>query len=303
MSVFNSTVSAEQLAAISPQQFAANLAGPPEQAAAWIKAAAEQGLPDAQALFGQILLDGRGLPTDATAARFWFAKAAAQNHAMAINMLGRCHDQGWGGPVDSATAAALFKRAADLGLDWGMYNYANLLLRGIGVERDEKAALHWYRQAAALGNAKSLSVIGRFYDEGWLVAPDRKKATEYYQQAATGGDFRGQYNYALILAENGDLPRAVDWMHKALAGAHLRFCRTMARELLALPVAEFRPIGLLAHEKCCTLGDSDDYFAYAQALLGDNSQPAHAILAHTWLLRAATKGHAAAKKLLQKTSS
>lgn len=294
----NATISADQLNAISPEQFAEHLAGPPEQAALWIRAAAEQGLADAQALLGQLLLDGHGLPADPAAARLWFARAAAQQHAMAINMLGRCHELGWGGAVDTAQAAALYQQAAGLGLDWAMYNYANLLLRGDGVPRDETEALGWYRKAAALGNAKSLGVLGRFYEEGWVVPADRATAVDYYRQAAIGGDFRGQYNYALLLAEQGEMQQAIDWLHQALQGAHLRFARTMAATLASYPVVEFQRIALLAHEKCCQLGDAEDYFAYAQALLDDRTQAASPLLARTWLIRAASKGHRAAEALL-----
>jgi TPR repeat protein len=301
MSVFNtSAISASQFANTSPEEFSRRLSGTPEEAALWIKAAAQHGLPDAQALLGQILLDGRGIAQDAVQARVWFSKAADQGHMMGINMLGRCHELGWGGEINTALAATYFKCAAELSLDWGMYNYANLLLHGNGIAKDEAEALSWYRKAAALGNAKSLNVIGRFYEEGWLVEPDASIAEEYYRQAAEGGDFRGQYNYALLLAEQGNMAEAVQWLHKALNGAHLRFSRTMASTLPTFPKKEFHEIALLAHEKCCELGDADDYFAYAQALLNNNTKPAHVILARTWLMRAASKGHLQAKEQLLK---
>jgi uncharacterized protein len=303
MSVINtSSISPSRLAGTSPEQFAEYLAGPPEQAALWIRAAAEQGMPDAQVLLGQISLDGRGVPLDAAQSRLWFARAAEQGHLMGINMLGRCHELGWGGEIDIAAAAALFKRAAELGLDWAMYNYANLLLHGNGLAKDETEALEWYRKAAALGNAKSLSVVGRFYEEGWLVEANRNTAAEYYRQAAVGGDFRGQYNHALLLAEQGEMQQAIVWLHKALDGAHLRFSRTMASTLMSFPKPEFKQIALLAHEKCCEIGDTEDYFSYAQALLNEKSKPANAVLAHTWLMRAAAKGHQPAKELLKAIS-
>lgn len=300
MSVINtSAISASRLASTSPEDFARHLAGEPEEAALWIKAAAEQGMADAQALLGQILLDGRGITLDAAQARLWFAKAADHGHAMGINMLGRCLELGWGGETDTVSAAALFKRSAELGLDWAMYNYANLLLHGNGVAKNEAEALEWYRKAAALGNAKSLGVVGRFYEEGWLVEANRETAAEYYRQAAVGSDFRGQYNYALLLAEQGEIQQAITWLHRALDGAHLRFARTMASTLTSFPKPEFKQIGLLAHEKCCQIGDTEDYFAYAQALLNDKNKPANSVLARTWLMRAAAKGHQPSGELLK----
>jgi TPR repeat protein len=299
MSVIHTpTISASQLANTSPEEFALHLAGEPEQAALWIRAAADQGMPDAQALMGQILLDGHGVSQDETQARYWFGKAAAQGHLMGINMLGRCYELGWGGEIDAPAAAIEFKRAAEQGMEWGMYNYANLLLRGNGVDKNETEALNWYRKASALGNAKSLNVIGRFYEEGWLVEADHAIAADYYRQAAEGGDFRGQYNFALLLAEQNNMPDAIYWLHRALDGAHLRFSRTMASTLLSFPKPEFRQIALLAHEKCCQLGETEDYFAYGQALLNDKSKPANTILARTWLMRAAAQGHQQARQQL-----
>lgn len=91
----------------------------PGKAAQAILAAAGQGVVEAQLLLGQILLDGRGIETDAGVARRWFGIAAQGGSAMAHNMLGRCLEHGWGGSVDLAQAAIHYARAADAGLDWG----------------------------------------------------------------------------------------------------------------------------------------------------------------------------------------
>jgi len=299
MSIINTAaITADQLKNTSPQEFARHLAGEPEEAAIWINAAAEQGLPDAQALLGQILLDGRGIRLDMALARDWFAKAAEQNHLMGMNMLGRCYELGWGGDVDLPAAAQLFKRAAELGFEWGMYNYANLLLHGNGVAKDETQALEWYRKAAALGNAKSLNVVGRFYEEGWLVEADITKAAGLYRQAAEGDDFRGQYNYALLLAEHGQLETAIPWMERALQLAHLKFTRTMAENLTTFANPEFQRIGMLAHQKCCELGSADDYYRHGLALQNEKSLYCNNVLSQTWLMRAAAQGHEKARAML-----
>jgi len=66
----------------------------PARAAQAILIAAGEGLLEAQALLGQILLDGRGIEQDKTLARRWFEIAAQRGHLMARNMLGRCHEHG-----------------------------------------------------------------------------------------------------------------------------------------------------------------------------------------------------------------
>ena len=260
-------------------------------------AAAEYGLAEAQALLGQILLDGRGIEADDMQARAWFAKAAEQGHLMGMNMLGRCYELGWGGPANLTEAARWFQRAADKGLDCAMYNYANLLLHGNGVRKNERLALDWYRQSAARGYAKALGVLGRFYEEGWTVEADRDLAIDYYRQAAEGGDFRGQYNYALIFAEEADMAQAAFWMRQALAGAHLAFSRAMARNLQTMPQPEFQAIALEAFAKCCASGDAEDFHAYGIALLA-TPEAEHQLLARQMLQRAADSGHAKAANIL-----
>ena len=291
-----SPITPDQIATISAKELRQKISGDPHKAAHWIKAAAEYGIAEAQALLGQILLDGRGIAMDAAQARIWFLKAAEQGHLMAMNMLGRCHELGWGGDMDLPQAASWFRRAADQGLDCAMYNYANLLLHGNGVPKDERLALDWYRQSAARGYAKSLGVLGRFYEEGWVVEADREIALEYYRQSAEGGDFRGQYNYALMLAERGDMTTAASWLRKALAGAHIAFSRSMARNLFALSKPEFTEIALEAYAKCCTSGEAEDYYAYVIALLSVN--PRQQALARQMLERAAELGHADAQQAL-----
>ncbi len=114
----------DALNAMDAAELARRLSGPREEVAAFIRGAAEAGSAEAQARYGQMLLDGDGVEQDARQALHWFERAAGQDHVEAINMVGRCHDLGWGTPVDNARAAAWFQAAALRGLDWGMYNYA-----------------------------------------------------------------------------------------------------------------------------------------------------------------------------------
>ena len=45
-----------------------------------------------------------------------------------------------------------------------------------------------------------------------MLARDMTKAAEFYARAAEGGDFRGQFNHARMLAESGDLAAARGWL-------------------------------------------------------------------------------------------
>lgn len=198
----------EDFARLRPDEVAARLSGSPEERAEVIRAGAEAGVTEAQAVWGQMLLD-RG---DAAAGFAWFVKAARAGHLMALNMVGRCYDLGWGVAVDKVRAAESFRVAAERGLDWAMYNYATLLALGDGVPQDKPAALAWLRRAAALGNAKAINFIGSFHEDGWVVEQDMAAAAEQYARAAQGGDFRGCFNHARMLIAAGDCTEALPWL-------------------------------------------------------------------------------------------
>lgn len=165
----------------------------------------------------------------------WFNKAAAQGHLMALNMVGRCYDLGWGVAIDKARAAECFRIAAERGLDWGMYNYATALALGAGLTEDKAAALAWFEKAAALGNAKAVNYVGSFHEDGWVVSKDMTKAADCYARAAEGGDFRGAFNHARMLAQAGQLDAAHLWLTRSAETATPAFLGKMRNWLAASP--------------------------------------------------------------------
>jgi TPR repeat protein len=206
-----------------------------------VRAAAERGVHEAQALYGQMLLDGKLVERSPAAALHWFERAAVQGNVMAINMVGRCLDQGWGVAPSPRLAVKWFRRAAELGLDWGMYNLATLLVLGEhDVDRDRGAALYWLRKAVDLGHVKSMNLLGGFYEDGWEVQQDRATAREYYRQAAVGGDFRGRFNYARKLSEEGDLVGAIYWIKQVRETATPAFLAKMKNFLAQSQIAALR---------------------------------------------------------------
>jgi uncharacterized protein len=222
--------------AASADEMRAALAGAPEQAAALLRAGAEAGLPEAQAAYAQLLLDGRGVEADPAAALGWFRKAAAAGHVMAINMVGRCFEKGWGTAENRVEAARHYALAAGRGLDWGMYNYGSALALGAGVIRDERAAFAWFERAAGLGHAKSINFLGTFHEEGRIVPRDMGKAGDCYRLSAEGGDFRGQFNHGRLLAEAGHMAEAIAWIRRAAEAAPPAFRTRMQAYCAEAPV-------------------------------------------------------------------
>ena len=220
---------------LNVEQLQSMLDDSPVRAAQAILIAAKEGVVDAQALLGQILLEGRGIARDEALALRWFQIAAQGGHVMARNMAGRCLEHGWGCAVDEAAAARQYRLAAEAGLDWGQYNYANLLATGRGVVQDQAQAqaLTLYRQAAEQGHAKSMNLLGRYLEDGQYCPKDLEAAVEWYRRSAEAGDFRGQFSYAAVLAHRGQIDAALEWLRKALAHGNLKFLRT-AHKALAL---------------------------------------------------------------------
>ncbi len=227
----------------SAETLAAAFAAPPEEAAPWIEAAAKFGMARAQVLWGQYLLDAvGGVQRDQAAAVEWFRSAARAGDAQGMNMLGRCLENGWGVALDHAQAVRWFRASAEGGFDWGQYNFANMLLRGDGVAEDRAEALRWYRAAAAQGHAKSINMVARFLEEGWVVERDPRGAAMLYALSAERGDFRGQFNLAVLLTAQGEIADAVRWFREAGRGGHEAFRRGMVEKLSARPEPELQAV-------------------------------------------------------------
>jgi hypothetical protein len=250
---------------LDSEQLHAMLQDNPASAARAILIAAQENMVDAQALLGQILLDGTGIEQDAALALTWFQIAARNGHAMATNMVGRCHEHGWGCEPDAAKAAEWYRLAAEAELDWGYYNYGNLLATGRGVNKDQARALACYRKAAQLGHAKSMNLLGRYLEDGVCCEQDLAAAHDWYRRSAEAGDFRGQFSHAAVLADQGRIEEAVSWLKIALSIGNLNFLRASRSTLLKATPPAIRALARDYHQRAAELGDATD-LAALQAL-------------------------------------
>lgn len=245
--------SLRRLETLDNEQLQAMLVAEPREAAQALVLAAGQGVVEAQALLGQILLDGRGIERDAALALKWFAIAASRGHPMAHNMLGRCHEHGWGCAASAERAAGHYLQAALAGLDWGLYNLANLLGTGRGVALDHARAFACYLQAAALGHAKSMNLVGRYLEQGLVAGADLPKPQVWYRRSAQAGDFRGQFSHAAVLAEEGDVDAALRWLQRALEGGNANFLRSSVTVLAQARQPAIRAMAELYAQRLHTL--------------------------------------------------
>ena len=238
---------------LTREDIAARLSGSPESRAAFMREAADAGEAEAQALLGQMLLDGNGVAPNARAAFAWFNKAAAQHHAMALNMVGRCYDLGWGTAIDKHRAAECFRIAAERGLPEAMYNHATALALGEGVAEDKPAALALFERAAAAGFAKAINHFGSFAEDGWACERDMAKAADCYARAADGGDFRGMFNHARMLVTDGRIDEALTWLERCGETATPAFVAKACEWLVRADDARLRsdgPHAIRRHAQC-----------------------------------------------------
>ncbi|MNY25762.1 hypothetical protein D3C86_1595670 [compost metagenome] len=123
-----------------------------------------------------------------------------------------------------------------------MYNFATSLALGRGIAASRAAAFTWFERAAARGHAKSLNVVGGFYEDGWHVARNLACAADHYRRAAAGGDFRGCFNHARMLALGGHETPARAWVRRAAVTAHAPFVEKMLHWLRAAPQPALRAL-------------------------------------------------------------
>jgi hypothetical protein len=210
-----------------------------DDAAPWVMAAANGGIPEAQIRLGRMLLAGEGMERAAFA---WFARAAEAENIEAHNMLGRCYEGGWGVGQDFAKAARHYNVAADAGDAWAQYNLGHLYLDGNGVTRDVDWAFVLYMRASEQGHVRAMNLLARCYEEGWGTPRDAVLARDWYRKSAEGGYFRGAYNYATMLAADGEVADAARWFAQAIATAPEPTRSNMIAALKKHPNAALRTI-------------------------------------------------------------
>ncbi len=234
------TLTFEEIQGWSAQEAQERLSSSAAETAHIMQVAAQAGMAEAQALYGQILLDGNGVEKDESEALRWFSEAAQQGHVMAMNMVGRCCEHGWGTQSDPSLAAQWYGAAAQRGLDWAMYNLATLHCLGKDVVIDRERAFALFSDAAALGHAKSVTMLGGFHEDGWVVDRDMTRAAELYRQAAERGDFRGEFNHARMLIEANRLDEAEQWLSRLTKSATPAFLAKVIDWLSSRPEPRLR---------------------------------------------------------------
>ncbi len=93
-----------------------------DEAARWLRAAADAGLANSQAELAGMYARGEGVEQNPETAAFWFRKAAIQGHPVAQATLGVMAYKGEGTPHDMAESFMWMSLAAEQGLENALMN-------------------------------------------------------------------------------------------------------------------------------------------------------------------------------------
>jgi TPR repeat protein len=193
---------------------------PKERMATW-KAAAEEGIPGAQVLYGLALAPRMSDTTEATETRAfkWFGRAAKQGYASGQFCLGHCYEVGYGVSQDRAKAAKWYRSAADQGHPAAQYQIGMCYYTSTGFTQDGPEAITWLRKAAEQGHADAQFFLGLCYSRGFGTLEDLSEAARWYREAAERGHSPAQLHLGFSYLHGGGVARdhreAAKWLQKA----------------------------------------------------------------------------------------
>lgn len=191
-----------------------------------LKVAAEKGDANSANLLGMAYYSGTGIPQNLEEAARWVRLAAEKNNVAAQCNFAAMLDRGDGVPRDPALALQWYRKAADKGSDLAQvllgskYEYAD------GTTEDKKEAIRWYKKAAKADNPQGQYHLGTMYLLGsgtkenhpeayfWLnLAVDLAgKDTELYSKA------RDSARVMLDVKETADIEKRCEkWREKRAA--------------------------------------------------------------------------------------
>ncbi len=159
-----------------------------DDAAASFRAAAEQGVAEAQFNLGSAYFRGEGVPQDYAEAAQWYRAAAEQGHAKAQYSIGVMYGEGLGVVQDYVESASWYRLAGEQGLARAQHNLGYMYGNGLGLPQDDTQAAKWYGKAVDQGFMEAQTNLAVMYANGQGVPQDLTIALLLLRQAADQGD-------------------------------------------------------------------------------------------------------------------
>jgi len=172
-----------------------------EEAVKWFRKAAEQGVAIAQLELGDCYNSGTSVNRDSYEAVKWYRKAAEQDIHCAQTNLGWCYASGDGVTQDYAEAIKWYLKGA-VGCSTAQKNLGYCYYEGKGVAQNFTEALKWFRKAAEDDNCCALAAIGKIYYYGHGVTRDYTEAVKWFGKAEEQGHTLDQEELNLLEGNN-----------------------------------------------------------------------------------------------------
>lgn len=244
----------------------------------WYEQAAEQGLHEAQARLGLMLLTG---PQDAPRG----AAGVALPRRSGASLAG-----GSGGAAraiyrqDLPRAAHWHRRAAEAGHAAAQLRLGLQLAKGLGIERDLDEARQWLTRSAQQGDLAGMAALGVLCAGSYGGVPDYPAALSWLSRAAQAGHADAQYWYAVVAeqAQASSVPEGADHAPGEANAA-----------TAAVPVSATQWL-----ERAAEQGHVPAMYRLGLAHWGGRHTPRDTSRAETWLRRAVAREHVDAMRAL-----
>jgi len=174
--------------------------------AASIKNLADQGVPSAIQLYGNLIREGKGFAVNNKEAFAWFLKGAVLGYSPSMGNVALMLKNGLGVSQNTPEAIKWLRKCADTGDANAFFNLALIYQNGEGVPRDMPQAVRYWRQASERGDAEAMGNLGELLMLGLGgVVHDPVEALKWFQTSAAKHHRKGSLGLA-VFYEHG-----VDW--------------------------------------------------------------------------------------------
>ena len=165
----------------------------------WLGMAAEAGLTNAQYTMGDVLLRGKGVKQDQSAAVGWYERASGQGHAEARFKLAALYFAGIGVRKNIPKSLALYRASAEAGHPAALTTMGVFYFNGRIFKKSEVEARDWWTKAAFAGEVNAMVFLARIYHNSTQLPRDYPQAYVWYTLAAERGDNQAKKERAALL--------------------------------------------------------------------------------------------------------
>ena len=263
-----------------------------------------------------MLSTGRGAPRGGESSLRLLKRALELGDPEAALNLGARNYLGFSSPPDHRKAAEFYRDAARLGSPEGLVHLALLHADGEGVELSGNEAERLCRKAIKLGCPAGYAAMAMLHRDGGVVPRNLEKAESLFLKGAKAGSAMAQCLLGLFYQEEKwNYEKALFWFETAAESGHpgsmhelavllseaparppdLARAFNLAREAAACGFSKSLPF----LEKAAKKGNPSAMYNLGRAIHEIHGLPQTDPEAEVWIRKAASKGHAKAKKYLR----